>query len=175
MRESNDEDGTHMKLDQALEMVSETDVGMVRSHNEDALATEASLGLVLIADGMGGFRAGEVASGMATSVIVSEMKAVLDKHVSFGSDPQTGQSEAQKLLRHCIARAHASIHQISRSQPQYSGMGTTLVAALFHDNKMTVAHIGDSRLYRLRGDDFEQLTKDHSLVQEQLDLGMITP
>ena len=164
-----------MKLEQALEIVSETDVGMVRSHNEDTVATDASLGLVLIADGMGGFRAGEVASGMAASVIMQEMKDVMDAHVSFGADPQTRQFEAQKLLRHCIAKANNSIHQISHSQPQYSGMGTTLVIALFHDNKMTVAHIGDSRLYRLRGDDFQQLTKDHSLVQEQLDIGMITP
>lgn len=164
-----------MRLEQALEIVSETDVGMVRSHNEDAVATDTSLGLAVIADGMGGFRAGEVASGMAISVIMSEMKDVLDRHVSLELDPQTGQSEAQKLLRHCIARANTSIYQISRSQPQYSGMGTTLVVALFHDNKVIVAHIGDSRLYRLRDDDFQQLTKDHSLVQEQLDIGMIMP
>jgi serine/threonine protein phosphatase PrpC len=165
----------HMNPEQALEIVSETDVGMVRSHNEDAVATDATLGLAVIADGMGGFRAGEVASGMAISVIVTEMKNVLEGHMSFAVDPQSGQSEVQKLLRHCVAKANSSIHQISLSQPQYSGMGTTLVVALFHDSKLTVAHIGDSRLYRLRGDDFQQVTKDHSLVQEQLDIGMITP
>lgn len=164
-----------MKLEQALEMVSETNVGMVRSHNEDAVATDATLGLAVIADGMGGFRAGEVASGMAISVIVKEVKDVLDRHVAFEMAPQTGQSKARQLLRHCIAKANTSIHQISHSQPQYSGMGTTLIVALFHDNQLTVAHIGDSRLYRLRGEDFQQLTQDHSLVQEQLDIGMITP
>lgn len=163
-----------MNLEQVLEIVSESDIGMVRSRNEDSVATDVSMGLAVIADGMGGFRAGEVASGMATSVIVTEMKNALDGHVSYEVDPQTRQSEAQKLLRHCLSKANTSIHQISRSQPQYSGMGTTLVVGLFRDNNMTVAHIGDSRLYRLRGNDFQRITKDHSLVQEQIDLGMIT-
>lgn len=164
-----------MNLEQALEIVSETDVGMVRSHNEDSVATNASMGLAVIADGMGGHNAGEIASGMATTVIVNEMRNALDQHSSFEIAPQTGQSKAQKLLRNCITKANASIYQISQSQPQYSGMGTTLVVALFRDNMMTVAHIGDSRLYRLRGTEFQQITKDHSLVQEQIDLGMITP
>jgi protein phosphatase len=146
-----------MNPEQALEIV-----GTVRSHNEDAVATDATMGLAVIADGMGGFRAGEVARGMAISAIVNEMKNVLEGHMSFAVDPQSGQSEAQKLLRHCIAKANTPIHQISISQPQCSGMGTTLVVALFHDSRLTVAHIGDSRLYRLRGDDFQQVTKDPS-------------
>ncbi|MBL8483864.1 MAG: serine/threonine-protein phosphatase, partial [Rhodocyclaceae bacterium] len=70
---------------------------------------------------------------------------------------------------------NSAIYQAAQSQPQYAGMGTTLVAAMFYDNTMTVAHIGDSRLYRLRGDDFRALTRDHSLLQEQIDSGMITP
>jgi serine/threonine protein phosphatase PrpC len=163
-----------MNLEQALQIVSETDPGMVRSHNEDSVASDISRGLVVLADGMGGYNAGEVASGMATTVIVTEMQNVLDQHVSFQIDPQTGQSEAQKLLRGHIAKANTSIYQASQSQPQYSGMGTTLVVALFHDNKMTVAHIGDSRLYRMRGEELKQVTKDHSLLQEQIDSGLIT-
>jgi protein phosphatase len=79
------------------------------------------------------------------------------------------------MLREQIAKANTSIYQAAQSQPQYAGMGTTLVVAMFHDNKVTVAHIGDSRLYRLRGDDFSQVTKDHSLLQEQIDSGLITP
>jgi serine/threonine protein phosphatase PrpC len=164
-----------MNLDQALQIVSETDVGMVRSHNEDSVASDVSRGLVVLADGMGGYNAGEVASGMATTVIVTEMQNVLDQHVSFENDPKTGQSDAQKLLRSHIAKANTSIYQASQSQPQYAGMGTTLVVALFHDNKMTVAHIGDSRLYRMRGEELKQITKDHSLLQEQIDSGLITP
>jgi len=164
-----------MNLEQALQIVSETDQGMVRSHNEDSVASDASRGLVVLADGMGGYNAGEVASGMATTVIVTEMQRVLDQQVSFEADPQTGKSVAQKLLRDHITKANTSIYQASQSQPQYSGMGTTLVVALFHDNKMTVAHIGDSRLYRMRGEELKQITKDHSLLQEQIDSGLITP
>ena len=164
-----------MNLEQALQIVSETDQGMVRSHNEDSVASDSSRGLVVLADGMGGYNAGEVASGMATTVIVTEMQRVLDQQVSFEADPQTGKSVAQKLLRDHITKANTSIYQASQSQPQYSGMGTTLVVALFHDNKMTVAHIGDSRLYRMRGEELKQITKDHSLLQEQIDSGLITP
>jgi len=164
-----------MNLEQALQIVSETDPGMVRSHNEDSVASDVSRGLVVLADGMGGYNAGEVASGMATTVIVTEMQNALDRHVSFDVDPKTGQSQAQKLLRDHIAKANTSIYQASQSQPQYAGMGTTLVVALFHDNKMTVAHIGDSRLYRMRAEELKQITKDHSLLQEQIDSGLITP
>ena len=164
-----------MNLDQALQIVSVTDPGMVRSHNEDSVASDITRGLVVLADGMGGYNAGEVASGMATTVIVTEMQNTLDQHVSFDVDLKTGQSQAQKLLRDHITKSNTSIYQASQTQPQYSGMGTTLVVALFHDNKMTVAHIGDSRLYRIRGDELKQITKDHSLLQEQIDAGLITP
>jgi protein phosphatase len=164
-----------MNLEQVLQIVSETDVGMVRSRNEDSVAIDGSRGLVILADGMGGHNAGEVASGMAIAVIMTEMRNALDQHVHFKVDPLTGQSEAQKLLRDHIGKANTAIYQTSQSQPHYAGMGTTLVVALFHDNKITVAHIGDSRLYRLRGEELEQMTKDHSLLQEQIDGGLITP
>jgi serine/threonine protein phosphatase PrpC len=164
-----------MSLEQALEIVTETDPGMVRSHNEDSVASDVTRGLAVLADGMGGYNAGEVASGMATTVIVAETQGMLERHAAFSVDPQTGQSEAQKLLRAHIAKANISIYQASQSNPQYSGMGTTLVVALFHDNKVTVAHIGDSRLYRYRSEKLIQITKDHSLLQEQIDSGLITP
>ncbi len=164
-----------MNLDQAVEMVSATDAGMVRSNNEDSVAFDASMGLAVLADGMGGYNAGEVASGMATAMIVSEMRSALAGSPSAATDVRGGGPAAQNLLRERIVRANASIYQASQSQPQYSGMGTTLVAALFHDNKVTVAHIGDSRLYRMRGQDLRQITKDHSLLQEQIDSGLITP
>lgn len=163
-----------MNLDKALQIASGTDVGKVRKHNEDSLAVDAARGLVILADGMGGHNAGEIASGMATNLIKTEIGSALDEHHSFAIDPETGRSEAQDLLRDQITKANSSIYQISQSQSRYSGMGTTLVAALFYDNRVTVAHVGDSRLYRLRGDTLEQLTKDHSLIQEQLDIGVIT-
>jgi protein phosphatase len=164
-----------MNLENALEIASYSDPGMVRSHNEDSIASDATRGLVVLADGMGGYNAGEVASGMATTVLVTELQHLLEEHSVHDADPDSGQSVAQKLLREQIAKANTSIYQASLSQPQYAGMGTTLVVALFYDNKMTVAHIGDSRLYRLRGDEFKQITKDHSLLQEQIDSGMLTP
>ena len=164
-----------MNLSQALEIASCTDPGIVRSHNEDSVAADAAKGLVVLADGMGGYNAGEVASGMATTVITTELQHLLEETPPYKLEPASGAPYAEKLMREQIAKANTSIYQAAQSQPQYAGMGTTLVAAVFFDNKVTVAHIGDSRLYRLRGETFEQLTRDHSLLQEQIDSGMITP
>ena len=164
-----------MNLSQALEIASCTDPGIVRSHNEDSIAADASKGLVVLADGMGGYNAGEVASGMATTVITTELQHLLEDTPPYKIEPATGKPFADRLLREQIAKANTSIFQAAQSQPQYSGMGTTLVTAMFYDNKVTLAHIGDSRAYRLRGEAFEQLTRDHSLLQEQIDSGMITP
>ena len=164
-----------MNLSEALEIASATDPGMVRSHNEDSIASDVSKGLVVLADGMGGYNAGEVASGMATTVITTELQQLLDETPPYTIVESTGKTLADKILRDQIAKANTSIYQASQSQPQYSGMGTTLVVALFYDNKLAVAHIGDSRLYRQRGDEFKQVTKDHSLLQEQIDAGMLTP
>jgi len=163
-----------MDLSQALEIASCSDPGMIRSHNEDSVAADAANGLVVLADGMGGYNAGEVASGMATAVITTELQHALDGRPMHWIDPVTGVSMAQRLLIEQIAKANGSIYQAAQSQAQYAGMGTTLVAAIFYDNKVAVAHIGDSRLYRLRGNRLEQLTKDHSLLQEQIDSGMLT-
>jgi serine/threonine protein phosphatase PrpC len=164
-----------MDLSQSLLLASHTDPGMVRSHNEDSISSLLSQGLVVLADGMGGYNAGEVASGMATTVITTELKQLLEENPPYQLDGPNGRPIAQKILRDQIAKANTSIYQASQSQPQYAGMGTTLVVALFYDNKVTVAHIGDSRLYRLRGNEFTQVTRDHSLLQEQIDAGMITP
>ena len=164
-----------MSLADALEIATCTDAGIVRSHNEDSIAADGSIGLCVLADGMGGYNAGEVASGMATTVITTEIKHVAGEVEPHVVHPDTGLSNAQHLLREQIARANTSIFQAAQSQPQYAGMGTTLVVTLFYDNRLTVAHIGDSRCYRLRNGHFEQITKDHSLLQEQIDSGMITP
>lgn len=163
-----------MDLSQAIEIASHTDPGMVRSNNEDSIASVPEKGLVVLADGMGGYNAGEVASGMATTVLTTELRQLLDKHAPYEVDQQNGQKAAVKMLQQEIAKANTSIFQAAQSQPQYAGMGTTLVVALFYDNKVMVAHIGDSRLYRMRGDEFSQVSKDHSLLQEQIDAGMLT-
>jgi protein phosphatase len=164
-----------MDLTQVLEISSATDPGMVRSHNEDSVAADAANGLVVLADGMGGYNAGEVASGMATTVIVTEMQQVMTKVQPFQVDEKTKQQVAPRLVREQVLKANTSIYQAAQSQPQYAGMGTTLVTCLFYDNKVLVAHLGDSRLYLSREGKFSQVTRDHSLLQEQIDSGLITP
>lgn len=163
-----------MDMNAVLEIVTLTDPGMVRSNNEDAVMANATRGFAVLADGMGGYNAGEVASGMATAMLGTELeKAFLEREPS--SEVAGGRSWAQQALETEMARVNGAIYQSSQSQPQYAGMGTTLVVTVFHDNKVTVGHIGDSRLYRMRGEEFRQLTRDHSLLQEQLDSGLITP
>jgi serine/threonine protein phosphatase PrpC len=163
-----------MELSEALEITSCTDPGMVRAHNEDSIASDAANGLVVLADGMGGYNAGEVASGMATTVITTELQQLLQTVKPHDVEAGTSEQLAAKLLREQIRKANTSIYQASHSQPQYAGMGTTLVVCLFYDNRVSVAHLGDSRVYRMRGEEFTQVTRDHSLLQEQIDSGLIT-
>lgn len=163
-----------MDLSQVLETVSRSDAGMVRSHNEDAIYTNPALGLAILADGMGGYNAGEVASSMVTTLLGSELEKAIARQQLPPQD-SNGQSQARQLLETEIARANLAVYQAAQSQPQYAGMGTTLVMAVFCDNTVTVAHIGDSRLYRLRDEAFQQITRDHSLLQEQIDSGLLTP
>lgn len=163
-----------MDIKDALEMVSLTHPGMVRAHNEDSVACEATCGLVVLADGMGGYNAGEVASGIAVSVVASEIKHYLEEARPEDKDASSGEDVAVMLLSDNVQKANSSIFHAAQSQPQYAGMGTTIVSGLFYDNRVAVAHIGDSRMYRLRGEVFESITRDHSLLQEQIDSGMIS-
>lgn len=162
-----------MNIEQALEISSQTHPGRVRAHNEDSLSCEPSCGLVVLADGMGGYNAGEVASGITVSVLTTEIKHSL-QDVRPEEKGEDDEDVAVELLRENVQKANASIFHAAQSQPQYSGMGTTVVAGLFYDNRVAVAHVGDSRMYRLRGDEFEAVTRDHSLLQEQIDSGMIS-
>ncbi len=163
-----------MNYSQILEVASCTDPGMVRAHNEDSIASDPANGLMVLADGMGGYNAGEVASGMATTVITTEIQQLLTKVQPFEIDEETKQAVAGRMIREQVLKANTSIYQAAQSQPQYAGMGTTLVVCLFYDNRMTVGHLGDSRLYMLREGKFSQVTRDHSLLQEQIDSGIIT-
>jgi PPM family protein phosphatase len=163
-----------MDLSKALEIAIATDSGMVRSHNEDSIAADTASGFVVLADGMGGYNAGEVASGIATAMLGTSLKQVLDGVEPNRIEPESGETLGVRILREQIAYANASIYQAAKSQPQYAGMGTTLVVGLFYDNHLSVAHIGDSRMYRLRQDELKRITRDHSLLQEQIDSGMIT-
>lgn len=141
----------------------------MRDNNEDAVGFDAATRLCILADGMGGYNAGEVASGMAVAFITSEMGRWL---VQAGR--QANAREVRRALEICVENANHSIFNAANSNPQYTGMGTTLVVGVFQDTRLLLGHIGDSRCYRLRGQELRQLTKDHSLRQEQLDAGLIT-
>ena len=164
----------HSLLSEALEIVVRTDPGMVRGHNEDAVFANPNLGLVILADGMGGYNAGEVASGMATVYLSTELENDFSLRLPHEIDEASGELHGRRCLAARIAAINASIHAAAESQPQYAGMGTTLVMALFSDDAVTVAHLGDSRLYRLRDGAFCALTRDHSFLQEQIDCGAIS-
>jgi protein phosphatase len=158
-----------------LTLVGQTDTGRVREHNEDTIATDPDVGLLVLADGMGGYNAGEVASGIAVKTITNLVREGLMREDLAAIDRGTGLSRPSIVLRDAITRANKIIYQTARSQAECEGMGTTVVAALFYDNRISIAHVGDSRLYRQRGSQIAQVTMDHSLLQELVDRGFYSP
>ena len=164
-----------MNLSSKFEIVNVSDVGRRRPHNEDSTLSDADSGLVILADGMGGYKAGEVASAIAVTSVHKEILAGLaqiEQENHQGPAALTPQSE---LVKDAVISANSGIYRTAQRDPQCQGMGTTIVAVLFYNNAMTIAHVGDSRLYRLRGNEFLQITKDHSLIQELIDRGLYTP
>src|SRR5690348_16673852 len=158
-----------------LDVASLSHPGMVRSHNEDSVFVDGDAGLAVLADGMGGYNAGEVASGIAVDVVSNGLLPELASGRELSKvDVQSGLTHAALLLQQQIAAANKGIYEAAQTRPECAGMGTTIVAAVFHGNRVSIGHIGDSRLYRLRGEKFEQLTHDHSLLQEQIDSGQLT-
>ena len=146
---------------------------MLREHNEDSVASDLSIGLVLLADGMGGYKAGEVASEIAVLMIAAEItEAMQAKARHFSSDPDL--LPESNMLLSAVEKTNAAIYDVSQNQPECAGMGTTLVAGIFVNNQLVLGHIGDSRMYRLRAKVFTQLTEDHSLVQEKINAGLMT-
>ncbi len=153
-----------------FEFCAQTDPGRVRANNEDALAFDQATQLALLADGMGGYNAGEVASAMATALIKEELARGL-----LQAGPQATGAQVRRAIETSVAAANRAIFQAARSNPQYTGMGTTLVLGVFQPDRLLLGHIGDSRCYRWRGQALVQLTRDHSLLQEQIDAGLLTP
>ncbi|WP_303901456.1 Stp1/IreP family PP2C-type Ser/Thr phosphatase [Thiohalomonas denitrificans] len=138
-----------------------TDPGLCRERNEDAVAWSTEQGWALVADGMGGHQAGEVAS----ELVVATARELLDGRSSH---------DIKRLLRRAVTEANRRIHVRATVDEHHRGMGATVVLARFTPRRLVVAHVGDSRLYRLREGDLVQLTRDHSLVQELVDDGMLT-
>ena len=154
-----------------LRCVGLSDTGKVREHNEDTIAIDADIGLLVLADGMGGYNAGEVASGIAVKTITNLVREGLAREDLTSIDKTTGLTRPSIVLRDAITRANKIIYQTAKTQPQCEGMGTTVVACLFFNNRVAIAHVGDSRAYRMRANRFEQMTMDHSLLQELVDRG----
>lgn len=163
-----------MSLEAKLEIYGLTNVGRKRSHNEDSIGSDAGTGVAVLADGMGGYKAGEVASAIAVNMLLDDIRGGLKRIEPGEWDNETGISRRSQLVKSAIERANETIFQTAQSQPQCRGMGTTAVVTVFHEDRLTVAHVGDSRLYRLRENHFEQVTSDHSLLQELVDKGFYT-
>ncbi len=147
-----------------------TDTGRMRENNEDSVSVDPATGLVVLADGMGGYNAGEVASGMATTFITTELGQWLSQ-----AGEQALSRDVKRAMEICVENANTSIFTSAESNAHYSGMGTTLVVGAFIGSRLILGHIGDSRCYRWRYNTLVPITRDHSLLQEQLDAGLITP
>jgi protein phosphatase len=139
-----------------LEFASALDVGRARTNNEDSVALDADAKVAVLADGMGGYNAGEVASAMATSIVCSSLVQWLSTHSVH--TPR----ELAYAMSQCVGQANRAIFDASNGNPQYSGMGTTLVMVAVTGGHLVVGHVGDSRAYRLRDGQLQRLTRDHS-------------
>jgi len=146
-----------------------TDVGLNREHNEDCISWDIDLGLVLLADGMGGHNAGEIASEMAITAIHDALLDVLSPEML-----EAGVINCDDAVREAVVYANEEIHEQANARVECAGMGTTLCLTLFYDDKVTYAHVGDSRIYRFRNTELKQVTQDHSLVQEMVDNGYLS-
>ena len=163
-------DGQPMSSPLDYEFCARTDVGRVRSNNEDALTVCADVRLIVVADGMGGYNAGEVASAMAVQVIEQELGAWL---VAAGQGVDV--TLIRETLAACVDRANTDILNAALAHPEYAGMGTTLVVGVFVRDRLLLGHIGDSRGYLLRDKQLSCITRDHTWLQEQVDSGLMTP
>ncbi len=153
-----------------FEYVGLTDPGLLRENNEDSVSFDPSQGVAVLADGMGGYNAGEIASAMAVTFVKAELSRWLEEAAS-----QCSANDIRHAMEACVVNANQSIYNAANANPQFSGMGTTIVVGVFDTDRVLLAHVGDSRCYLLRNAQLTQLTRDHSLLQEQLEAGLLTP
>ncbi len=152
-----------------IEVIGVTDVGNVRQFNEDSIAIDARNGIMALADGMGGHRAGEVASRLATDIILAGLKSRVAEFRAGARQPSPVLAVSES-----INRANKAVFDAAQTRPTYHGMGTTLALVLFYDDSVALGHIGDSRIYRLRDEVLQLLTRDDSLLRDQVELGLIS-
>lgn len=153
-----------------LDAAAVSDRGLKRTTNEDCVLCDPLLGLFAVADGMGGHASGEVASRLAIETVQHEWRAAR----RAGRVPGVDHREDGRRLSDVVAAANRLVLQRSRSCDLFAGMGTTLLVAVLHDMTLHYAHVGDSRLYRLRDEQLVLLTRDHTVAQWRLDLGLCT-
>jgi len=163
-----------MNLTDKINITGITDEGLVRDHNEDSIGHNDELGLLVLADGMGGHKGGEVASAIAVDSIMQDLSNALPLITTGKIDESTGYSLESMLIEKAIKDANFKIYTAAQKNSNYEGMGTTVVVLLLYDNRITIAHVGDSRLYRMRDRILEQMTRDHTLLQELVDRGFYT-
>ena len=145
-----------------LQVCAKTDIGLRRKNNEDLFFVDKELGLFIVADGMGGHAAGEVASRIAVETVCQSLQAA-------------DLINPQKQLSQAIEKANQAVEQAANGNKAWQGMGTTLTIFLLQPQQGYLAHVGDSRIYRFRGSQLEQLSDDHSLIGEKLRRGILTP
>ncbi len=152
-----------------LDIYGLTDDGLVRDHNEDYISWKLESGLVILADGMGGHNAGEVASKLAVTSITDALEEVLSPEITDSCD-----MDFKEVVHEAVVFANDEINSHAKTHPECTGMGTTIVMTLFYDDTVILASVGDSRIYRFRKGELQQVTTDHSLVQEMIDNGYMS-
>jgi serine/threonine protein phosphatase PrpC len=157
----------------SLQAAGKTDVGCVRSNNEDNLGLDLQTGIFVVCDGMGGQVAGEVASRIGVDSVLDYFRRGSSNGGPAAAQPAPS-ADAESPLAQAVHFANARIHETAVHNPGLGGMGSTIVAALVRDDAASIAHVGDSRAYLLRDGEIRQLTADHSLVMEQVRRGLIT-
>jgi serine/threonine protein phosphatase PrpC/CRP-like cAMP-binding protein len=167
-----------MNLSDSLRFYAATDVGKVRDHNEDNFLVDKKLALFVVADGMGGHAAGEVASAIAVRTVHEELKRdkeMLDDYASGAAGAsKVTRKDIVALLEHAVQRACSKIHEEALADPNKRGMGTTLSALLVAGDQGFIAHVGDSRIYLARGEHVQQVTEDHTVFNELIKRGKLT-
>jgi PPM family protein phosphatase len=160
------------KIMAKLVIEAKSDTGCVREHNEDNFGYDAEMGLAVLADGMGGYKAGEVASAIAITSLVHSVIQIKGSEEKIELDGKRHEESA--ILYRALHHANQQVYDSAHDDHDCRGMGTTVSAAWFHDRKVSIAHIGDSRIYRYRDYRLELLTTDHTVVQELVDHGFYT-
>ncbi len=153
---------------------AKSDIGLKRARNEDCFCADQELGLYIVCDGMGGRKGGDVASRMAVEAIQTHVREARDVSLPMIGEPDRRFSTPTNRLASALRFANQVIHRAARTHPGQEGMGTTVVAALLEGAVLSVAHVGDSRMYLIRGEAIRHLTADHALVAEQVRLGLLT-